>query len=168
MCQEVWLLHCSANGLFMGRERVTRSGRMWIQNYYMNAFICAKAASLWALWHVRVCKYLLNLNLSPQLLVLWTRLEWEGGVGTLARKPVILYEIKKDRCLLRFFFSRKKRTFLSVVQLANLAHPSTQSALIRLQFLHSWRHARCSGCHLALKTKCQTKVGLRHRKQRCL
>lgn len=111
MCQEVWLLHCSANGLFMGREQVTRSGCMWIQNYYMNAFICAKAASLWALWHVRVCKYLLNLNLSPQLLVLWTRLEWEGGVGTLARKPVILYEIKKDRCLLRFFSREKKERF---------------------------------------------------------
>lgn len=165
MCQEVWLLHCSANGLFMGRERVTRSGRMWIQNYYMNAFICAKAASLWALWHVRVCKYLLNLNLSPQLLVLWTRLEWEGGDAGKEAGDIVWN--KKGQVSATFFLSRKKRTFLSVVQLANLAHPSTQSALIRLQFLHSWRHARCSGCHLALKTKCQTKVGLRHRKQRC-
>lgn len=29
-------------------------------------------------------------------------------MGTLARKPVILYEIKKDRCLLRFVSREKK------------------------------------------------------------
>lgn len=109
MCQEVWLLHCSANGLFMGRERVTRSGRMWIQNYYMNAFICAKAASLWALWHVRVCKYLLNLNLSPQLLVLWTRLEWEGGDAGKEAGDIVWN--KKGQVSATFCFSRKKERF---------------------------------------------------------